>query len=149
MPSPPAKRRLPVLQNVSDDPVRPAWQWVAFGALAIVAVWVPLSALVGAIAARQFTGPADSSASRLAVWIISAAYLVELALGAFAGGYLVGKWGPPNVGVRQAALAGATSATALAVFTWVSFGATFGLLLLFLIAPPAAALGGRIGTKNR
>jgi hypothetical protein len=147
-----AKRRLPVLQTAdggSDEPPRPAWQWVGFGALAIVAVWVPLSSLVGAVAARLFAHTIDPSALRRAALLTSSAYMVALAVGALAGGYLVGKWGPPNVGMRQAALAGLTASAALTAVTWASYGATIGLLLLAVFAPPMAALGARLGVRGR
>jgi hypothetical protein len=147
-----AKRRLPLLQpsagGDSDEPPRPAWQWVAFGALAIFAVWVPLSALAGTIAARILAHAHDADALTRAALLASAAYAFELSIGALAGGYLVGKWGPPNVGVRQAALAGLTAAVALAAATWVAFGPTPGLALIALIAPLMAALGARLGRSR-
>ncbi|HXN34175.1 MAG TPA: hypothetical protein VN894_20075, partial [Polyangiaceae bacterium] len=129
----PTKRRLPVLQEANegtDEPPRPAWQWVGFGGLAIVAVWVPLSALVGAVAARLLAHMSDERALGRAALLTSGAYAVELAVGAMAGGYLVGKWGPKGVGVWQAALAGLAAAAALAVATWASFGPTVGVLIV-------------------
>jgi len=147
------KRRLPVLQNTpddSDEPPRPAWQWVGFGALAIVALWVPLSALVGAVAARSLAPTSDEAALARAAFLTSAAYLAELALGAVAGGYLIGKWGPAGVGVRQAALAGLAAATVLAVGTCASLGPTAGgVLAILLVSPAMAALGGRMGARRR
>jgi len=146
------KRRLPVLQNAnegSDEPPRPAWQWVGFGALAIVAVWVPLSALAGAVAASLLAHMPDERALGRAAILTATAYLVELAAGAFAGGYLIGKWGPAGVGVRQAALAGLTAAAALGVGTWASFGPTIGMALVAFMAPLTAALGGKVGARRR
>ncbi len=148
-----AKRRLPLLQNApkdSDEPPRPAWQWVGFGALAIVAMWVPLSALVGAIAPRLLADTNDEAALGTAALLTSSAYVAELAAGAVAGGYLVGRWGPPGVGVRQAGLAGLTAAAALAAATCASFGSTIGgVLAIVLLAPAMAAFGGRVGTRRR
>jgi hypothetical protein len=148
-----AKRRLPVLQNGpedSDETPRPAWQWVGFGALAIVALWVPFSALVGAVAARFLAHTNDEAALGRAALLTSSAYVAELGAGAVAGGYLVGRWGPPGVGVRQAGLAGLTAAAALAAATYASFGSTIGgVLAIVLLAPTMAALGGHIGTRRR
>lgn len=142
-----------MLQNPpdgSDGPPRPAWQWVGFGALAIVALWVPLSGLVGAVAAQSLPPTSDGAALGRAALFTSAAYLAELALGAFAGGYLIGKWGPPGLGVRQAALAGLAAATVLAAGTWASLGPTIGGVLAILVVSPAmAALGGRTGARRR
>jgi peptidoglycan/LPS O-acetylase OafA/YrhL len=147
-----AKRHLPLLQPTaegdSDGPPRPAWQWVAFGALAIFAVWVPLSALGGSIAARFLSRAQDADALTRAAILTSAGYAIELAAGALAGGYLVGKWGPPHVGIRQAALAGLTAAGALALATWTTLGPTPGLVLVALIAPPMAAVGARLGRRR-
>jgi hypothetical protein len=145
------KRRLPVLQTSGDpdEPPRPAWQWVGFGTLAIFAVWVPLSVIAGAVAASVLTRAHGEVALARAALLSSSVYAVELAAGAVAGGYLVGKWGPPNVGVRQAALAGLAAAGALAVTTWASSGPTPGLLLVAFMAPLMAGLGGRLGLRGR
>jgi hypothetical protein len=104
---------------------------------------------VGASTARLLAHTTDPTALRRAALLASGAYMVELSGGALAGGYLVGKWGPATVGVRQAALAGLTASVALALVTWASYGATVGLLLLALLAPPMAALGGRLGARRR
>ncbi len=146
------KRRLPVLQNTEDpdEPPRPGWQWVGFGALAIIAVWVPLSAVVGAVAARLLVPPSDGRALGRAALLVSGAYIAELAMGAFAGGYLVGKWGPARVGVRHAALAGLAAASALAAATCATLGPTLGGgIAILVLAPATAAVGGRIGTRRR
>lgn len=145
------KRRLPVLQTSSDpdEPPRPAWQWVGFGALAIFAVWVPLSVIAGAVAASVLARAHGEVALARAALLASSVYAVELAAGALAGGYLVGKWGPPNVGMRHAMLAGLTAAAALAATTWVSSGPTPGLLLVGLMAPLMAGVGARLGLRGR
>jgi hypothetical protein len=86
--------------------------------------------------------------ARIALWI-SAAYALELAAGAVAGGYLVGRWGPSGVGVRQAALAGATAAALLIVATWLSSGPSLGMVLVALVAPSMATIGGALGLRAR
>lgn len=154
-----AKRRLPLLQPAqgdADEPPRSPWQWVGFGAAAIFVTWVPLSILVGAAAARVLSGApgaSDGSGLARAALVTSGAYAVELAAGALAGGYLVGRWGPSGVGVREGALAGLAAAAALAVVALAMFGAavsaTLGLLFIALLAPPMAAWGARLGLRRR
>jgi hypothetical protein len=148
-----AKRRLPLLQTSAQDEAtespRPAWQWVGFGAVAIFAIWVPLSALAGAIASRLFAHASDEAALRRAALAASGAFGVALAGGALAGGFLVGRWGPPSVGVREAALAGFAAAVVATAWAWVSSGSSGGMLLVVLMVPPVAALGGRLGLRGR
>jgi hypothetical protein len=147
------KRRLPLLPASadadSDDPVRPGWQWVVFGALAIVATWVPLSALTGAIGARVLAHADGEAPLRRAALMTSGAYAVELGIGALAGGYLVGKWGPSHVGPREAVFAGLTAAAVLALATWASFGATPGLALVVVISPVMAGWGAWLGRRGK
>jgi hypothetical protein len=146
------KRRLPLLEaphGESEEPPRPAWQWVGFGAVAIFGVWVPLSALGGAFAARLLSRPSDEALlARTALWI-SAAYALELSAGAVAGGYLIGRWGPSGVGIRQSALAGAMAAALLVVATWASSGPSLGMVLVALLAPLMASVGGKLGLRAR
>jgi len=148
-----AKRRLPLLQAAghaeSGDPPRPAWQWVAFGVLAIFGAWVPLSGLAGALAARWFARASDQAELRHTALLTSAAYALELAAGAMAGGYLIGRWGSASVGVRHAGLAGASAAALLVAVTWASSGPTPGMLLVALLAPMTASLGGTLGLRAR
>jgi hypothetical protein len=151
-----AKRRLPLLQPAQDDagdPPRSPWQWVGFGAAAIVATWLPLSLLVGAAAARMLSDVSDGAALGRAVVVTSAAYALELGAGAFAGGYLVGRWGPGGVGVREGALAGLAAAAGLAVAVVARSGAALdaaaSMMFVGLMAPLAAAWGARIGVRRR
>jgi hypothetical protein len=147
------KRRLPVLQAAahgdSDEPPRPAWQWVGFGAAAIFAAWVPLSALVAAVTSRWLGGAIDGSALRRAALITAVFYASELAAGAVAGGYLVGRWGPAGVGKRQAALGGAAAAAVLVAATWLSSGPSLGMLLVALLTPWMSSVGGSLGLRAR
>jgi hypothetical protein len=152
-----AKRRLPLLQanadGGSDEPARPLWQWVVFGAAAIFVAWVPLSAVVATIAKRVLVHASDPVAIGRAALATTIAYAAELAVGALCGGYLVGRWGPAGVGVREAALAGVVAAVALALAETATgasrSGATFGLVFVALWAPLMAALGGRLGVRRR
>jgi hypothetical protein len=164
-PTQPARRHLPVLKNTEepadDAAARRPWQWVGFGALAIVTAWIPLAALAGLLAVRiathavaQGAEDADGQAAGApgtpaTVLAVVAVYAVALAIGAALGGFLVGRWGPAGVGVREAALAGLAAALVAGGITWVSFGPSPGALLLAVVAVPAAALGGRSGGRAR
>jgi hypothetical protein len=145
------KRRLTVLNNVEpkdEGPERGPWQWVGFGALAIVTVWVPLAALAGALAqalARSEDGAPGGPASLAIVALFAAA----LGLGAAMGGYLVGRWGTSAVGLREAALAGLLASVAAIGATWFAFGASAGALLIVPLVTPLAALGARWGLRSR
>jgi hypothetical protein len=152
------KRRLPLLKEPSgsagDDAEVPRapWQWVAFGALAIVVVWVPLAWLSVLAAARIGGGAAVASAAAPAAAVIVQRTLVlatGLALAALAGGYLVGRWGHAGAGVREAALAGLVAALAATLLAWSTLGVSLGSLAIVVIAVPAAALGGRLGRRRR
>jgi tRNA-(ms[2]io[6]A)-hydroxylase len=95
--------------------------------------------------------PAEpSGADPAAAWATLVALSVAaLALGAGAGGYLVGRWGPRAVGVREASLAGLSAALLAGAATWIMFGPTPGVLLPAFVAAPAAALGGVLGLRTR
>jgi hypothetical protein len=140
------KRRLPVLKTPgeegADEPPRPPWQWVGFGAVAIFVVWTPLAYLAG-LAAMRFDLLERAPVARALVFAPS------LLLSAMAGGYLVGRWGTRGVGVREAALAGLAAALVATVLAWGSTGFSLGPLVTVVLAVPAAALGGRLGLKGR
>jgi hypothetical protein len=140
------KRRLPVLKETGDagDPPRPLWQWVGFGALAIIAAWVPLAWLSLFAAARvvQMVRPGSMAAPVL----VLAAGLAVAALG---GGYLLGRWGTAGVGTREAALAALVAALAATALAWSTGGASLASLATVLIAVPPAALGARLGMRRR
>jgi hypothetical protein len=141
-----AKRRLPMLKTPGegddDAPDRPPWQWVGFGTLAFFVVWLPLAFLSALVATA--VGGLERSPVLAVTALVSA-----LAVGAVAGGFLVGRWGAPGVGIREAALAGL--ATSL-VATGLSLGAPGGVvggLATIVVAVPCAALGGWLGLRRR
>lgn len=139
------KLRLPVLKTqfeVEDAEPRPPWQWVGFGALAIFVVWVPLAYLTGIVAARF----ESLAASRLATLGVAAS---GLAVAALAGGFLVGRWGGKDVGVREAALAGFAAALIATALSLGAPGAWAGAVVTVVVAVPSAALGGRVGLRRR
>ncbi len=143
-----AKRRLPVLKEPTaeggDDetPVRPPWQWIGFGALAIFVVWLPLAFAAAWVAARlNATGGAPIGA----VVVLAAG----LAVASLAGGFLVGRWGAAGVGVREAALAGLAASLIASGLAFGAPGAAWGALATVLVAVPFAALGGKLGLGRR
>src|SRR5579863_8217663 len=111
------KRRLPVLKVPSaggDDEAtaRAPWQWVGFGSLAIFVVWLPLAAVAAAVASRMSGRVAAGvvEASPAAVLAFVGMSALALALATIVGGFVVGRWGGPGVGIRQASLAGFAAA---------------------------------------
>jgi hypothetical protein len=141
------KRRLPVLKDAGGDardPPRALWQWVGFGALAIIAVWVPLAwlSLLAAVRVGQTAHPGSIAAP---VLILAGG----LAVAALAGGYLLGRWGTAGVGTREAALAATVAALAATALAWGTGGASFASLATVVIAVPPAALGARLGLRRR
>jgi hypothetical protein len=149
------KRRLPLLKSSgggSEDgdsaPLRPPWQWVGFGALAIFVVWVPLAWLTSLAAIRLGQLGQPTPGVPLAVYSLLASS-AGLAIAALAGGYLVGRWGTPGVGVREAALAGLAAALLATVLAWGSGPSFLGAVATVAIAVPPAALGGALGLRRR
>jgi hypothetical protein len=143
------KRRLPVLQEPPaddpDTPPRPPWQWVGFGALGIVVVWLPLAWLAALLVLH--IGGVEAPP-----WLGVLLFGASLVLASLAGGYLVGRWGTRGVGIREAALAGLSAAVAAAAVG--SGGLSVGLRAAIFAAAvttavPPAAFGGRLGMKRR
>src|SRR5258708_15778494 len=96
-----------------DETDRPRWQWVGFGAGIIVTAWLPLAFGALALASRLAVPPESSQGAAATAGLGSAALHVgALALASFAGGVVVGRWGPSSVGVREAALAGLVASVA-------------------------------------
>ena len=166
------KRRLPVIPAKSenaDEPPRPPWHWVGFGTTAIFGAWLPLAyaaealkkkvvfAWVGQVGdvqiAPALAALSAGERSRLGAALV---LLTSLAMGggAFAGGYLVGRWGGVGVGTREAALAGLMSgiivsglASTRGEGSWVVLGA--GAVGACLVLALFAALGGGVGARRR
>jgi hypothetical protein len=134
------KRRLPILktQGGDDGQPRPPWQWVVFGTLAVFVVWVPLLWVAELVALHMTGVPAF-------LLLCSA-----LAIGALAGGFVVGRWGQRGVGVREAALAGALAAALASFLSWSRLGMVLvGSLVTVLLSAAAAMLGGWLGVRRR
>jgi hypothetical protein len=162
------KRRLPVINSKASpdsdgDEPRPPWHWVGFGVVAIFGAWLPLAylaetakrrfvtAMVGAVdspeqAESAIAGLDPRDRSRLMAAAIGLP-AVALALGAFAGGYLVGRWSE-RAGTREAAIAGALAGVVSGVLALLAGAGPTAFAPLFLAAL-FAALGGRVGSRRR
>lgn len=143
------KRHLPVLRAPAEEAEveRPAWQWVAFGAVGTLAVWMPSAAFVGAL----FAGHGGRAAPALA-------HVAALAVGGVAGGALVGRFGGSAIGVRQAALGGVAAAIGACALVLLAPGAlasaglagALGLAAVVLgVAAASAGAGGVLGRRLR
>jgi hypothetical protein len=166
------RRRLPVLQNKAppgsggaggsdDDEVpRAPWQWVGFGTVAIFAAWLPLSYLANVLVRRALASEfgASASAAEIAerlqampssartrvVAIEMTPHLLALAIAAFAGGWLVGRYGP-NAGAREGAACGIGIALLAVVISCIEAGPSLGPLLALIPAAIFAAWGSASG----
>jgi hypothetical protein len=153
--SPPAlapgrKRHLPIAKeppNEDDGPPRAAWQWVGFGAIAIIVVWLPLAAIAIAVGTRVGAiGAVATADSRMAV-LVPVLSVLALGVAGTGGGFLVGKWGGRGAPVAKAALAGLAASAVAVAGSWISFGFAFGALLVVPIAVGFASLGGWLGQR--
>ncbi len=170
------RRRLPVLNNTpsrsnteadpSEDEPRPPWHWVGFGTVAIFAGWLPLAYVAGALSRRimaeRFGADAsketidaallampDAEHARLMA-IIALPSLAGLALAAFGGGVVVGRFGT-GTGPREAALSGVATALMATALAWA--GPSRWMLvassLMVLVSAGGAAWGGHVGARRR
>jgi len=172
--SPPAQPSKSTNSGDGDDPDaipdRPPWHWVGFGTVAIFAVWLPLTYVAQAVIARVLSGRFGASATPqdIAARIqemtprdraqlmafLALPTIVSLALSAFAGGYLVARFGA-STGIREAATAGAmTALVALGLSLGGQSAPAGGAALAtaavtVVVAVGFAALGGRAGVKRR
>jgi tRNA-(ms[2]io[6]A)-hydroxylase len=158
--------------DAEDDsaiPARPPWHWVGFGTVAIFAAWLPLAyvaqAVVARVLAQRFgasataadiamalgTMPAGERARLMAMLALPNA--VALGLSAFAGGYLVGRFGAGTTG-REPASAGAMTAIvalvlALGAGTASGLAALVTAVVVLLLCVGSAAWGGKVGARKR
>ena len=150
--------------------VRPPWHWVGFGTVAIFAAWLPLAYAAQAVVARVLadrfgaSASAPEIASSLATMpagerarlmaILALPNVAALGLAAFAGGYLVGRFGT-GTGTREAATAGAMTALVALVLSLgggASGGGTAAVatsLVTVVIAVGFSWWGGRAGLAKR
>lgn len=163
------RRRLPVLSNTPPQPAeepRPPWHWVGFGAVAIIAAWLPLAYVGAGVSARvmasRFGAGASQEAIELALGAMSAAErarlmalvalpsVLGLAVAAFGGGFVVGRFGERTT-AREAALSGVVVALVACAMAWAgpTWGALLGALVMLAVASGFAAWGGRLGASGR
>jgi tRNA-(ms[2]io[6]A)-hydroxylase len=166
------RRRLPVIQTRGTDEEgedRPPWHWIGFGTVAIFAAWLPLAYLAGVVArhaVEPYIGAASSESEYLARYAALAPgdrfrlaaiqwipHALAFAIAAFAGGFLVGRFGK-GTRPREAAAAGA--ATALVALTIAAGGGigsvAAGAVMVVVVGALAvafAAWGGRLGVARR
>jgi hypothetical protein len=138
------KRRLPVIKEPDENltPARPPWQWVAFGALATMVVWLPLAGLL-----ERVLG--DAATVRNAI-----AQLGALGVASWAGGFTVGRWGTERIGLREAVLGVLTTLACAVILSRLRSGEGLSggvvqILAMAIVALPAGAMGGARGLRLR
>jgi tRNA-(ms[2]io[6]A)-hydroxylase len=169
------RRRLPVIQNApsprtgqdgQDDEQRPPAHWVGFGVVAIFAAWLPLTYVAGAVSSRvlasRFGADASHDAINLAMNAMSSGErarlmavvalpgVLALALAAFGGGFVIGRFGS-GTGSRESASAGAVTAVIATVMAWagVTTSSVLAGVVTLAVAVSCAAWGGRVGARRR
>ena len=159
------KRRLPVLNTSAgnEEDERPPWHWAGFGALLIFGAWLPLAyaaSLIEAPLLARFTGASSPAAVAEAIQDAAprdvarlqmaalALFVVPLAMGAFAGGFVVGRWSR-SAGPREAALAGLAATLVTCVLSSMEAGISAAPMAGVAIGLPLAALGGWCGARRR
>lgn len=156
-------------EEQDEEEGRPGWHWIGFGVVAIFAAWLPLVYVAGLLAKRavaSFVGdPANevevasriaamSASERMKLSAVQALpHVLALGIAAFAGGYLVGRFGK-DTRARDAAMAGGAAVVLALALAWRTLalggiGAVLAVLLPGAIAVAFAAWGGRSGTRTR
>lgn len=173
-----SKRHLPVLNapkpapkaapSADDDDaaeVRPGWHWVGFGVVAVFGAWLPLAYVsqwfVSGLLQRRMGRAATQE--EVATWIAGLSqaartevilstlvpHAVALTLASFAGGYIVGRYAPPHLGVRGGASAGLGAGLVAVVLSVAASGFSAALLVVLLLTTLFAAGGARFGLGKR
>lgn len=162
------KKRLPVLKNTPEEEQgeapRPPWHWVGFGTVVIFGALLPLVVVAQKVQAKLLAdrfGSVDSpeqaqiivqslSRGEYMRYVASAMgpSLVAVALAGMAGGYVVGRWGGDNAGIREAAIAGVTSTLVITALSWGRVPLA-GVLIVLLLLVAMAALGAKVGLRKR
>ncbi len=148
---------------------RPPWHWVGFGTIATFALWLPLAYVAEAVRHSLFISRFGPTATQEEVraafatmadgqrfrWIAvqTVPHLVAFALGAFAGGLLVGRFGA-GAGPREAALSGALTACVAVGVAWRAvaeggWGAVVAIVVPVFVAVAFASWGGVSGAKKK
>ncbi len=148
---------------------RPPWHWVGFGTIATFALWLPLAYLAEVFRHRLFLSKFGANAARedieLAFASMSAMerfrwtametlpHLLVFAISAFAGGFLVGRWGT-GTGPKEAALSGVVTALVAIAVSWRTvaeggWGGIISMIVPLVMAVLFSWLGGRRGAKKK
>jgi hypothetical protein len=150
-----AKKQLPVIaakpaaEAAEPEDDRPPWHWIGFGTVAIFAAWLPGSALAGALGGRVARSLGGGPEAPITLGMRAAVALPQLAaaaFAAFAGGYLVGRFGAKTT-PREATLAGVTATLFACALAAQAAGFSPLLLVVGVALIPAAFLGGRRGVQ--
>lgn len=154
----------PSPEEGADEPPRPPWHWVGFGVVAIFGAWLPLAwlsarvvrgyleqKLPGASTPEEvgaaFAAMPTSERTALAI-TLALPHVLSLALAAFAGGYLVGRYGVGTTR-REPALAGLFAGLVACVLTFGAVGGfSFAPLVVPLVSAPMAYVGGTVGRRR-
>lgn len=183
------RRRLPVLNDPppkaggadagggdEETEPRPPWHWIGFGVVAIFAAWLPLAYLGGEASSRVMRGRFGADASKESIELALAAMtaaerarlmatvalpsIAGLAVAAFGGGYVVGRFGD-RTGAREAGIAGAITGVFATALAWTgplvseggrqppSASTLIAAAVTIAVATGFAALGGRSGRRAR
>ncbi|MBX3210683.1 MAG: hypothetical protein KF850_01475 [Labilithrix sp.] len=150
-----------------EDETRPPWHWAGFGTVAIFAGWLPLAYVAGAVSARVMAARFGEDASRDAIDLALSAMsagerarlmatvalpsVLGLALAAFGGGVVVGRFGSGAQPARVAAVSGAMTALVASAIAWGGFtvATLVAAAVTFGVAVGFAAWGGRFGASRR
>jgi len=147
------RRRLHVIQgdDASTTP-RPWWAWVGLAVVAIVGSWIPLTALALATGRWASDKLGIGASFGLTVLVMAAASAGAIALGAAAGGYILGRWGPRRpvaLGVLAGVLAGGLAGVLSAVLMGRAWLAVESALPTVLLAASGGAIGAWSGARGR
>ncbi len=152
-------------EDESQEP-RPAWHWVGFGAVIILAAWLPLAylaelikgrfiaAYIGSVDGQEQAAQAIAALSSVDRARLGAAMVgfpaLALAVGALAGGFVVGRWGGQGTGWREAAAGGGAVGVLTALLALTSgASASFTVLVPIALMLATAGLGGLLGARAR
>jgi hypothetical protein len=135
-----AKRRLPVVASTNpedDSDPKPHWQWVAFGAVATLVVWIPLAYFAQRLGAR--------APEQVSLLLGVALHVLALGVASAVGGYLVAHYAPlQKRPIARMILLGALAPTVAAGFA-VMLSMFMGLVSLALVVLPVAFASGWLG----
>jgi hypothetical protein len=156
----------PPVSESEEEPPRPPLHWIGFGTVAIFAAWLPLTYVAGAVSARVLAARFGKDASADAIALATSAMtegerarlmavvalptLLALAVAAFGGGVVVGRFGS-GTGAREAACAGAITALIASIMGWsrATASSLAAAAVMFVVATLFAAWGGRFGASRR